>query len=97
MAGIIRVTPGELVDMSKRYNNEGGELGLLIGRLDGMIGQLTTMWEGEASEAFKDQYDQLKPSFVDMQNLIEDISRQLEKTAHALQEADANIAGQIRG
>jgi uncharacterized protein YukE len=32
-----------------------------------------------------------------MQHLVEDISRQLEKTAHALQEADANIAGQIRG
>ncbi len=97
MSGIIRVTPAELVDMSKRYSNEGGELGLLIGRLDSMIGQLQAMWEGEASNAFRDQYEELKPSFVQMQNLVEDISRQLDKTAHALQEADANIAGQIRG
>jgi WXG100 family type VII secretion target len=97
MSGIIRVTPAELVDMSKRYSNEGGELGLLIGRLDSMIGQLQGMWEGEASNAFRDQYEELKPSFVQMQNLVEDISRQLDKTAIALQEADANIAGQIRG
>ncbi|WP_071461379.1 WXG100 family type VII secretion target [Bacillus massilinigeriensis] len=97
MAGNIRVTPQELEAMSGRYAQEANEVELQVGRLNGMIQHLEGVWEGEASRAFADQYEALKPSILDMRRLLEDISQQLKKTSNALQEADAQIASQIRG
>ncbi|MGF9947390.1 WXG100 family type VII secretion target, partial [Priestia megaterium] len=68
MSGIIRVTPAELRDMAGRYNNEGGQVQELVSRLDTMKNQLQDMWEGASSEAFAAQYEELKPSFVEMSN-----------------------------
>lgn len=97
MSGIIRVTPAELENMAGRYTYESGQVGEQIGRLDNMIKELQGMWEGESSLAFAEQYATLKPSIVDMQRLLEDISTQLTKTAYALADADRQIASQIRG
>ncbi len=97
MSGIIRVTPAELVDMSGRYSNESSQVGDQISRLNTMISQLEGMWEGEASRAFSQQYESLKPSFLQMQQLLEDISTQLNNTSRALEDADNQIASQIRG
>ncbi|MBH0162756.1 MULTISPECIES: WXG100 family type VII secretion target [Fictibacillus] len=97
MSGIIRVTPAELVDMSGRYSNESSQVGEQVSRLNAMISQLEGMWEGEASRAFSQQYEALKPSFLQMQQLLEDISAQLNNTSKALEDADNQIASQIRG
>lgn len=97
MSGIIRVTPAELEAMSARYNNESAQVDEQINRLNGMIEELQGMWEGESSKAFADQYEALKPSFIDMSRLLQDVSTQLSKTAHALADADRQIASQIRG
>lgn len=97
MSGIIRVTPAELDSMANRYTSESNQVGDQITRLNSMIGELESVWEGEASRAFSEQYDALKPSFVQMQHLLEDISRQLKSTARALADADNQIASQIRG
>ncbi|MBP3039687.1 WXG100 family type VII secretion target [Bacillaceae bacterium Marseille-Q3522] len=97
MAGHIRVTPEELISMSRRYENESGEVEQQIRELDDMISQLQDMWKGAASEAFAEQYEGLRPSIVDMQRLLHDVSVQLENTAKALEDADSQIASQIRG
>ncbi|KON85650.1 hypothetical protein AF332_01510 [Sporosarcina globispora] len=97
MSGVIRVTPAELVGMSNRYNGESSQVGDQVVRLDNMIRELEGAWEGEASRAFAEQYQSLRPSFVQMQQLLEDISVQLNNTARALEDADNQIAGQIRG
>lgn len=97
MSGIIRVTPVELEGMSLRYSNESAQVEEQINRLDGMIDELQGMWEGESSRAFGDQYVSLRPSFVDMSRLLQEVSTQLKNTAQALADADRQIASQIRG
>lgn len=97
MSGIIRVTPAELEAMSNRYSSESAQVEEQISRLDSMIQELQSMWEGESSRAFAEQYDSLRPSFVDMGRLLQDVSTQLKNTAHALDDADRQIASQIRG
>ncbi|MCM3087042.1 WXG100 family type VII secretion target [Bhargavaea ginsengi] len=96
MSGIIRVTPAELEAMSNRYNNESSEVSAQIGRLDGMIAELQSAWEGASSRAFAEQYERLKPHFIDMQDLLSEIAVQLNRTGHALRDADEQIASQIR-
>ncbi|MBM7703054.1 MULTISPECIES: WXG100 family type VII secretion target [Bacillaceae] len=97
MSGIIRVTPAELRDMASRYNNESGQVQELVARLDSMKSQLQDMWEGASSDAFAAQYEELKPSFVQMANLLADISKQLGDSANILEDTDNQIASQIRG
>ncbi|OIK13520.1 WXG100 family type VII secretion target [Bacillus sp. OV322] len=96
-AGNIRVTPDELIDASKKYQTESHEIDLMIGRLDTLIGHLNQIWEGASSDAFHDQYEQLKPSFKDMSNLLEDVHQQLDKAANIMRDTDNQIASQIRG
>ncbi len=97
MSGIIRVTPAELRDMAGRYNNESGQVQELVSRLDTMKSQLQDMWEGASSEAFAAQYEELKPSFVEMSNLLTKIAKQLDDSANVLEDTDNQIASQIRG
>ena len=97
MSGIIRVTPAELESMSTRYNGESSQVGEQIVRLNSMIKELEGAWEGEASRAFSEQYEALRPSFIQMQQLLEDIAVQLSNTGKALADADNQIASQIRG
>ncbi|WP_397539507.1 WXG100 family type VII secretion target [Rummeliibacillus pycnus] len=97
MSGIIRVTPAELQAMSGKYTTESGETEHQITRLDKMIEDLQGMWEGESSKAFAEQFHSLRPSFVEMQNLLSDIASQLSAAGRALEDADQQIAGQIRG
>lgn len=97
MSGIIRVTPAELCDMAGRYTNESGQVQELVSRLDTMKNQLQDMWEGASSEAFAAQYEELKPSFVEMSNLLTKIAKQLDDSANVLEDTDNQIASQIRG
>ncbi len=97
MSGIIRVTPAELDAMASRYKHESGEVASQIGRLDGMISELQSMWEGSSSKAFADQYDRLKPSITEMRELLNEVGLQLSRAGQALQDADQQIASQIRG
>lgn len=97
MSGRIRVTPAELQEMSNRYGQKSGEVENIIGDLDKMIQQLQGSWEGQSSQAFASQYERLKPSFKQMQQLLDEIKVQLSKTAGALEQADQEIANQING
>lgn len=59
MAGLIRVTPEELRAMAKQYGVESQEVLNQVDRLNRMISDLKSMWEGASSEAFADQYEQI--------------------------------------
>ena len=97
MSGQIRVTPAELLETSAGYGRESQEVLTQIARMDNLMGRLQGMWEGQASEAFKAQYEELKPSFLKMSDLLIDVQEQLQNTARALEDADRQIASQIRG
>ncbi|WP_085992899.1 WXG100 family type VII secretion target [Oceanobacillus senegalensis] len=97
MSGMIRLSPEELESIAKRYGVESGNVMNIVGNLDGLMETLHQVWEGNAKEAFHGQYEELRPSFLRMVELLEDINRQLASTAQTLRETDANIASQIRG
>jgi WXG100 family type VII secretion target len=97
MSGQIRVTPAELYNMSSQYSQESGQVNEQVTRLNGMIDHLNSVWEGASSEAFAAQYEELKPSFIKMAELLQDISTQLSNTGKVLEDTDQQIASQIRG
>lgn len=93
----IRLNPGELRTFAGQYKSEASNVGDQINRLNGLINNLQDAWAGEASNAFAERYEEHRVSFQKMQQLLEEIGQQLDSTATALESADQDVAGQIRG
>ena len=97
MAGQIRLSPEELRGRAREFKTQGDAFHDVIKNMDGLLNCLQDEWEGESSAAFKSQFDELRPSFVKVQELIVDISEQLEATGNALENLDRDIASKMRG
>ena len=95
MAGQIRMTPEQMKQRAGEVRNQGETFQGVIDRMQNIINELQTEWEGQASRAFYDQFNRLKPAFLDMRRLIEDIGSQLYATAGAVENLDSEIAGRF--
>jgi len=96
MAGTIRMTPEQMRQRSGEVRTQGETFQSVIDKMQHIINELRTEWDGAASEAFEQQFVRLKPSFNDMRQLIEDISTQLQNTANAVEQLDQEIASRFR-
>ena len=96
MAGQIRMTPDQMRQRAGEVRNQGETFQDVINRMQNIINELQTEWEGQASGAFGEQFNRLKPSFNDMRQLIGDIGTQLDATANAVEQLDQDIAGRFR-
>ncbi|MCL2853431.1 MAG: WXG100 family type VII secretion target [Defluviitaleaceae bacterium] len=95
MAGQIRMTPGQMRQRSGEVRNQGETFRDVIDRMQSIINELQTEWEGQAGRAFSEQFDRLKPSFNDMRRLIDDIGTQLDATVNAVEQLDRDIASKF--
>jgi len=96
MAGQIRMTPEQMRSRAGEVRKQGDAFQDVIGRMQVIINELQTEWEGQASRAFAEQFDRLKPAFNDMRNLIADIGTQLDGTANAVEQLDRDIASKFK-
>ena len=97
MAGQIRMTPEQMRSRSGEVKAQGQAFEDVIGKMHNIITELQTEWEGQASQAFADQFYRLKPAFQEMRELVDSIGMQLEQTANAVEQMDAEIAGMFKG
>ena len=65
--------------------------------MDTLLTALQGEWEGAASEAYAARFAELRPGFVEAQNLIMEIATALDSTAQIIEDTDSNIASQFRG
>ena len=92
MSGQIRISPEQMRSRSTEVRNEGENFQQVIDKMQNLINALRDEWEGQASEQFAIQFDTLKPSFIQMKQLIDDIGSQLDGTANAIERLDLDIA-----
>ncbi|MBR3157756.1 MAG: WXG100 family type VII secretion target [Atopobiaceae bacterium] len=97
MAGQIRITPDQMRTRAVEYDNEANKVGEVIGKMDQLLGLLQEEWEGEASRAYADRFMQLRPSFTNAQQLINEIATALRNTATTLEQTDVQVAAGLRG
>lgn len=97
MAGQIRITPEQMRSRANEYRNEANNVGQVISKMDSLLSQLQSEWEGASSESYAERYAELKPSFIKAQELINEIASALDQTANTLEETDASIASGFRG
>lgn len=96
MANQIRMTPETMRTRANEYSTEAGNIQQVINKLDRLLGQLQQEWEGDASRAYADKFNQLRPGFVKTKELVDEISAALKKTAQIVEDTDRNIAGQFK-
>lgn len=97
MAGQIRISPEQMRGRANEYRAEANNVGQVISKMDSLLNQLQAEWEGAASESYAERYNELKPSFIKAQELINEIAVALDQTANTLEETDASIASGFRG
>ncbi|MGN0533084.1 MAG: WXG100 family type VII secretion target [Eubacterium sp.] len=97
MANQIRMTPETMRTRASEYTTEAGNIQQVINKLDRLLTQLQSEWEGDASRAYAEKFNQLRPGFVKTKDLVDEISAALRKTAQIVEDTDRNIAGQFRG
>ena len=97
MANQIRMTTETMRIRANEYTNEANNIEQVIGKLDRLLTQLQSEWEGDASRAYAEKFAQLRPGFVKTKELVDEISAALKKTAQIVEDTDKNIAGQFRG
>jgi len=96
MSGQIRMTPEQMRQRAGEVRNQGETFQDVINRMQNVINELQTEWEGQASRAFAEQFDRLKPAFNDTRQLIDNIGQQLDSTANAVEQMDQDIASRFR-
>lgn len=94
-SGQIRMTPDTMRTRAGEYRTEAENVQSVIEKMDALLDTLQTEWEGAASEAYANKFNELRPSFVAAKDLIDDIAVALDKTAEAVESTDNQIASQF--
>ncbi len=97
MSEQIRITPEQMRERGAQYRSEAEKVGEVISRMDSLLGQLQSEWEGAASSSYSERYQELKPGFLKAEELIREIASALESTANIIEETDQSIAASFRG
>ena len=96
MSQQIRMTPEQMRQRAGEVRQQAEVFQGVIDKMQGIINGLQTEWEGNASRAFAEQFDRLKPAFNDMRRLKDDLAMQLNATADAVERLDQDIASKFR-
>lgn len=96
MANQIRMTPDAMRERANQYRQEAETVNGVISKMDTLLQQLQSEWEGAASESYAGRYAELKPGFMKAEELIREIATALDASAKIVEETDANIANQFR-
>lgn len=94
-SGQIRMTPDTMRARAGEYRVESQNVEDVISKMDSLLETLLTEWEGSASEAYAAKFEELRPSFVQAKELIDDIATALDKTAESVEATDNAIANQF--
>lgn len=95
MASQIRITPDQMRARAGEYRNEAETVNGVISKMDTLLSNLQSEWEGAASESYAARYLELKPGFQKAEQLIREIAQALDSTANIVEETDNDIASQF--
>ena len=91
--GQIRISPDQMRERAGQYRVEADTVNGVISKMDSLLQQLQSEWEGASSESYAARYQELKPGFVKAEELIREIAAALDSTAKIIEETDKEIAG----
>ncbi len=96
MSGQIRISPDQMRERAIQYRSEADAMSGIITRMDSLLAQLQSEWEGLASASYAESYQSLKPGFLKAEELIREIASALDATAKGIEDTDSSIANQFK-
>ncbi|AUJ30820.1 WXG100 family type VII secretion target [Liquorilactobacillus hordei] len=93
MMGKISVTPEELKSQARVYQSAATQIDDAIRKVNSMNQQIAQEWQGQAFNAYLEQYQQLSGNVKQMEQLLESIHVQLNKYADTVAQRDQQDAG----
>lgn len=97
MAGQIKMTPEEVRESAKQYRQQAEVVDGVITKMDTLLAQLQSQWEGSGSQSYAARYADLKPSFTRAVELINEVATALDGAANAIERSDMEAARQFGG
>ena len=97
MSNQIRLSPDQMRERASQYRAEADKVNAVIAKMDNLLSQLQSEWEGSASESYAARYQEMKPGFTKTEELIREIAAALDSTARIVEETDAEIGRKYQG
>ncbi len=92
MADMIHVSTEELRTAVSKYNTLKGQLQMAYLQMSNAVRSVDSSWNGDASEAFKAQFDQLYKNIEQTEANVQDAVDELTRTAEIYDEIEqANL------
>ena len=95
MADVLKVTPEELQNTANQFKSYQQSLQTAYLKMSDAVRNLDTTWNGEASEQFKTQFDNMYKNLSQTEQKMADAIDELLKAHDIYQEAENAIKGQV--
>ena len=92
MADIIHVSTEELRDAVTKYNTQKTQLQMAYLQMSNAVRTVDSTWNGDASEAFKAQFDQMYKNIEQTEQKVQDAIDEVTKAAEIYEEAENSIS-----
>lgn len=91
MAGIISVTPEEILKSAGNVDGKVKEYVSLYNKLYAEVQAMASNWKGEANQAYAKQIEAFRPQFENLKKVLDNYVDFLNKAAKVYQQTEANI------
>lgn len=92
MEGILNVTPEKLISTAQEFSASGQTVSSLTQQMTTLVKGLSSSWQGEASTAYVNKFNQLQDDIEKFNRMIQEHVNDLTEMARVYQEAEsANV------
>ncbi|MNJ63936.1 WXG100 family type VII secretion target [Paenibacillus bouchesdurhonensis] len=92
----LTFSPGQARSVAKSILNKGRNANEIVEQLDREINSVEGWWKGESSQAFVQEFRDLKPNLKKLVECVENISKNLDKIADIKEQSERDIASALR-
>ena len=89
MASKVIVIPEELKSASQDFFNLRGEISNVTQEMIEVVHSMQSVFEGEASTAYRSQFDKLEPDMKKIHNMVQEHSTDLQEMANEYARAES--------
>ena len=97
MANIIRLTADEVETVAAQFDTASDDTQNIITKLDSVVNEMSSSWEGASYTAFNENFDSLKPQLDSVVELYTQLAQQLRYVVKTIVETDESLANSISG
>lgn len=89
--GTLVMTPELMEERAKQYQCQADAVGGVIREMDVLLRQLQDEWKGSASDKYAQKFSELRPSFLQTEELIREIAVFLVGAAEKTRQTDIEL------